>query len=350
MKKIVFAVPGDIDTQSGGYSYDRRLMLELRLQGRSVRHLELGASFPNPSATDTAHAASALADLPADCVLIIDGLALGAMEPGVIAGLKPELVALVHHPLALEGDLDPMRRDYLVETERANLRHAKRVIVPSPHTAQLLVRDYAVPWERITVARPGIDRPDKAAPPSDPPLILSVGIQLPRKGHDVLLRALASIRQLPWQAVIVGPALDAQYAAMLLGLTRELDLLERVTLTGALSAAGLSELYLSASLFALATRFEGYGMVFGEAMAHGLPIVSCNVGAVPDTIPAAAALLVEPDNPIAFAAALGSLLQDSELRSRLASSSLEAATKLISWEDSALLVGEMLDLLAANNH
>jgi glycosyltransferase involved in cell wall biosynthesis len=350
VKEIVFAVPGDINTQSGGYGYDRRLMHELRLQGRSVRHLELGASYPYPSVAHAAQAARVLAEIASDCVVIIDGLALGAMDPAVITSLQAELVALIHHPLALEGDLPAGHRERLFNNERENLRHAKRVIVPSPHTAKLLVLEYGVPTEIITVARPGIDRIDKVAKEKDPPLILSVGIQVPRKGHDVLLRALWSMRELPWQPVIVGPALDLQYASSILHLSKELGLEARVTIAGQLSDEALSELYRSATVFALATRFEGYGMVFAEAMVHGLPIVSCNVGAVSETVPEQAGLLVQADEPEAFGLALAKLLESPGLRQKMASAALEAGAKLISWEESARLVGEMLDSLTAGNN
>jgi glycosyltransferase involved in cell wall biosynthesis len=350
MREIVFAIPGELNTHSGGYGYDRRLMLELRLQGRSVTHLELGASYPNPTATDAAHAALALADLTSDCILIVDGLALGAMDTAVIASLEAELVALIHHPLALEGDMDPGRKEQLFSIERENLKHAKRVIVPSPHTAQLLVLDYGVPAEQITVARPGIDQSDRPKGQMDPPLILSVGIQVPRKGHDVLLRSLANIKHIPWQAVIVGPPLDAGYAASLVDLTQELGLSDRVELAGLVNDSELAALYRSASIFALATRFEGYGIVFGEAMVHGLPIVSCKVGAVGETVSAKASMLVEPNDPDAFGSALANLLQNPELHAELAAAAIEAGANLISWKDSARLVGEMLDAISVGNN
>jgi glycosyltransferase involved in cell wall biosynthesis len=346
MREIVFAIPGELNTQSGGYGYDRRLMLELRLQGRSVTHLELGASYPNPTSIDSANAASALAKLPSDCVVIIDGLALGAMDTAVIANLRPELVALIHHPLAYEGNLDPGLKEQLFLTERENLRHAKRVIVPSPHTAQLLVSDFGVSAELITIARPGIDQSAKPKGQLDPPLILCVGIQVPRKGHDVLLKSLANIKDIPWQAVLVGPPLDTEYAASLMELTKEAGLTDRVKLAGQVNDAELAELYQTASIFALATRFEGYGMVFGEAMVHGLPIVSCKVGAVAETVPAKASMLVAPNDPDAFGSALAKLLQDPGLHAELSAAALEAGANLISWKESARLVGEMLDSMA----
>lgn len=350
MREIVFAIPGAINTQSGGYGFDRRLMHELRLQGRDVSHLELGGSYPNPTAADAAHAAMVLEGLPSDCIVIMDGLALGAMDAGVIGSLPAQLVALIHHPLAFEGDMEPGRKKQLLLTERENLRHAKRVIVPSPHTAQLLVSHYGVEANRVTVARPGIDQSAEPKRQLDPPLILSVGIQVPRKGHDVLLRSLSGIRELHWQAVIVGAPLDTEYAASLAALSQELGLSDRVTLAGQVSDAELAELYRSASIFALATRFEGYGMVFGEAMVHGLPIVSCKVGAVAETVPATASLLVEPNDPDAFGSALANLLQDPELHAELEAAALEAGENLISWKESARLVGEMLDALSVGNN
>ena len=330
MKEIFFAVPGDIKTQSGGYSYDRRLALELGLQGRSLTHLELGASYPNPTNAHASHAALALLALPADSIVIIDGLALGAMDAEVVAGLKAQLVALVHHPLALEGDLEPMtRRESLFDSERTNLRHAERVIVPSPHTAQLLMTDYSVPPDRITVARPGIDRPDGTASLMEPALDL-VGwhpgaTQRSRRAFESSSehQAIALARN-----AIAGPALDADYASSLAGSWPK-SLAWRAGSHSRVKSVmtRLSALYRSASLFALATRFEGYGMVFGEAMAHGLPIVSCAAGAVSETVPLAAARLVEPNDPSAFGAALAELLENHVLRAELASACLGGGSK-----------------------
>jgi Arc/MetJ family transcription regulator len=105
-----------------------------------------------------------------------------------------------------------------------------------------------------------------------PPLILSVGIQHPRKGHDVLLKALARLTDLDWTAVIVGKPYDPEHAAELARLHSELGLGRRVRLAGYVPDAELAELYAAASIFALATRYEGYGLVFrrgtGPRPAH----------------------------------------------------------------------------------
>ncbi len=134
------------------------------------------------------------------------------------------------------------------------------------------------------MAPPGFRPADPVHQPQSPPLILSVGILAERKGHDVLVAALGHIRDLDWQAQIVGKAHDGAVESALRRQIADLGLGDRVQLTGLLADDAVIERYREASVFALATRYEGYGMVLGEAMLHGLPIVTCHTGAVPDTV------------------------------------------------------------------
>ena len=137
---------------------------------------------------------------------MLDGLALGVL-PDVAAELasRHPLVALVHHPLALEWGLTAERADFLRRSEQAALAEVREVVVTSPATAKLVASDYGVPAERITVARPGNDPvPRSAAKPNDVPHLLSVGAVVPRKGFDVLVAALATLADLPWRLTIAG--------------------------------------------------------------------------------------------------------------------------------------------------
>lgn len=341
-RKLAFAVPGDLKTLTGGYIYDRRLMEQLVRLEWAVDHIELPAGFPNPSAQDMAETFRLLAEVPPDCPVIIDGLAFGAMDTEGVARIAAPIVALVHHPLAEESGLDPAHRDHLFETERRNLAHAARVIVPSRHTAEILTASYGVAEANITIATPGIDQPALPSKPTTPPLILSVGIQLPRKGHDVLLHALSEITDLDWQAVIVGSPLDGEHASMLSTLRISLGLQNHVQLAGKVSQETLNGLYQTASIFALATRYEGYGIVFDEALVHGLPIVSCDTGAVANTVPAAAGLLVPPDQPLAFAAALRRLLLQPDERQARGRASFAAGQLRPGWDMTADVVSATL--------
>lgn len=343
MRRAAFAIPGDITTPTGGYIYERRLLEALRAQGRDVRHLRLGTSFPDPTAEDMAEAIAQLRVLEPDRAVILDGFISATLDTDALAALHVPSVAMVHHPLALETGLEPERRDHLFRIERANLAHVDHVLVPSPATAAMLTGSYGVAGERITIARPGTVRPVRPRAPAAPPLILSVGIQHPRKGHDILLKALARITDMDWTAVIAGKVYDAGHAAVLARLHDDLGLGARVRLAGYVSDADLAELYAAASVFALATRYEGYGLVFDEALAHGLPIVSCRTGAVPDTVPEAAGHLVAPDDVEAFADALADLLRDGAGYDARAEAALSAGRDLPDWADTARAAGGVLD-------
>lgn len=350
LRPAAFAIPGDINTVTGGYIYERRLLEGLREAGRVVEHIQIGSTFPDPTPEDMADAAAKLAALPADCPLILDGLVFGSIETAALAAMRAPIVAMVHHPLAFEKGLDAARRDHLYRTERDNLAQTAHVLVPSPHTANLLMSDYDVETHRITIARPGTDRPTRQSKPVGPPMILSVGIQHPRKGHDVLLHALAELMHLApgleWQAVIVGSRYDAAHAQELDNLRARLGLNDRVRMAGRVSDEELAQLYAQATLFALATRYEGYGIVFDEAMAHGLPIISCRTGAVPDTVAKDAGLLVDPDNPKAFAGALEQVLSHPKRRKAMAMAAQKAGAILPAWSDTARIAGEVLDALS----
>ena len=347
MRRAAFAIPGDIETLTGGYIYERRLLEELRAAGRDVDHVALPGSFPDPTPEDTAATVAALRAVPPDRVLILDGFIPGSLDPAGIAALRAPFVAVTHHPLALEAGLSDARAAHLRETERANLARAAHVLVPSPHTRALLIDGYGVPPDRITVARPGVTRPSGPPAPTDPPLILSVGILHPRKGHDVLIAALDRIRDLPWRAVIVGADWDPPHAAGLRAQVAATGLGDRVKLAGKVGADRLDRFWREATVFALATRFEGYGIVFDEAIAAGLPIVTCRTGAVPDTVPPDAGRLVPPDDPAAFADALRSVLTDDALRARLAAAAQSRAVALNDWADTAAIAGRVIDGLPA---
>jgi glycosyltransferase involved in cell wall biosynthesis len=346
-RNAALAIPGDLNTLTGGYLYDRRLLSELRATGRQVTHIALPGSFPAPSAKDKLAAAERLAAMPQECPVIIDGLAMGAMDTALLAGMAAPIVALVHHPLARESGLEPERRAALFRSERANLALAAHVIVTSRHTAALLTAEYGVPCGRLTVARPGMDAPPAAVEKTDPPLILSVGMLAPRKGHDVLLRALASIAERPWQAIIVGSPRDAAHADLLTDLASDSRLSGRLHMVNEVPANELARLYGQATVFALATRYEGHGIVFDEAMTHGLPVVSCATGAVPDTLADGAGILVPPDDPGAFAAALARVLDDAEARSAMAAASAAAGAALPGWDVTAQQVSRVLDAVVA---
>jgi len=179
-------------------------------------------------------------------------------------------------------------------------------------------------------------------------LILSVGLLAARKGHDILVAALAQIRDLSWQAQIVGKTHDPAVEANLRRQIEDLHLTDRVALTGLLDDADLIERYRRATIFALATRYEGYGIVLGEALLHGLPIVTCRTGAVPDTVPDGAGILVPVDDAERFAAALRRLLSDDVLRHGMSKTARQAGQALPSWDETSAIADTVLDAVSDN--
>lgn len=332
-RRLWFLVPGDLNTPTGGYGYDRRILAGLRAQGWRVEHRRLDDSFPNPGCAALEQARSILASIPDGEVVVVDGLAFGAL-PGLaeLEGGRLRLVALVHHPLAAETGLDPRCAAELHRSEARALAAARRAVVTSRATARLLT-DYGVPGQRIRVVEPGTDPVPASVDSGDGVLrLLCVAALVPRKGHDILLRALASLVHRPWRLTCVGsPGRDPAWVRGLLQLRDGLGLGPRVAFSGVLDDAALGRRYAESDLFALATRFEGYGMVFAEALARGLPILATRVGAVAETVPPEAGLLVPADDPKALAEALSRLLDDTCLRRRLAAGSRAVGLRLPSW-------------------
>lgn len=343
MRDLVFAIPGDLTSPTGGYEYARRLIEHLPAQGVSVRHAALPGSFPAPPAADLDATAAIFAALPAGVPLLVDGLAYGALPPDVIAaaGDRP-IVALVHHPLGLEAGLTSSREKALVASETAALALAYRVIVTSPYTARLLTDRFAVPQNLIRVARPGTEPAARVAPQGSHDVrLLAVGAVTPRKGYDVLLRALARLADLPWRLTIVG-ALDRapDHVAALLAFIVHQGLATRVTLAGPVSDRALEGQYRGAHVLVSASLFEGYGMALAEGLARGLPIVIARGGAADETVPDAAALKTEPGDVTTLADALRQVVDDPTERVRLAEAAWEAGRALPRWPDTAAAVAQ----------
>jgi glycosyltransferase involved in cell wall biosynthesis len=343
MPEVVFAVPGDLATPTGGYGYARRLLTLLPGEGIAIRHLALPAGYPDPAPADLAASAALVADTPPDAILLIDGLAYGTMPPALVCGFERPVVALVHHPLGLESGIEPLRSAALLASERNALALARAVIVTSPLTARLLSTQFDVPVDRITIAEPGTDPAPRARGTGKPVQIVAVGAVSPRKAFDRLVLALATMRDLDWHATIVG-ALDRapEAVAQLIGLIDETGLQARVTLAGAVSEAEVGRFLDRADVFVSPSLFEGYGMSLAEALAHGLPIVASTGGAAIETVPDAAALKVPPGDVDALASALRRIVGDSDLRARLADAAWQAGRCLPGWGDTARIVARVL--------
>jgi len=341
--EAVFAIPGDLKATTGGYAYDRQVIDLLPAFGVPVSVLPLPGSFPNPTEADLKETRRIIAERSSDSVLIVDGLAYGAFPEDILGEIKGRVIGLVHHPLFLETGLAHARKVELKDSEEKALQRANHIIVTSRATKRILTEHMGLSSEKITVAQPGTDPAQRATGTGAPLQILAVGAVLPRKGYDLLVEALAPLKDVDWRLTIAG-ALDRHPQAVetVQNAIRAHGLEDRVTLAGKVVPATLERFYESADLFVSASLFEGYGMVLAEAMARGLPIVLAAGGAAADTAGDAAALHVEAGNVAELTTALRRALTDKKLRDRLADAAWEAGRTLPTWHETARRIAAVI--------
>lgn len=353
MASVVLLVPGDLQTRTGGYGYDREIVAGLRDLGWTVDVLPVDRSFPMPGPEARAHAVAALAAVPDGTLVLADGLAFGAMaDEAEREADRLRWVGLVHHPLALETGVPPDDARRLFESERRALATTRGVVVTSAATVASLAR-YGVPADRIAVVRPGTAPAPVArgtrdrGGPDTPVALLAVATLTKRKGYDVLFDALAPLLHLPWRLTCAGGdtfdpptarALKAQAAAAGLG--------DRVAFPGSLDASALDAAYDAADVFVLPTRHEGYGMAIAEAVARGLPVVSTPTGAIPELVDERSGALVPIDDVDALSSALARVLGDDDARRRLAAGARARRVTLPTWQDAARRMADALTRFA----
>jgi len=341
----VFAIPGDLASPTGGYAYARKILPLFEDYGVAITHLPLPGAFPHPSDADIEATRAALAAAPDDAILLIDGLALGALPPEMVAGLGRRIVALVHHPLGLETGLAEERRDALLRNEAAVLSHCARIVVTSRLTADVLGDAFGVSPAVISIAEPGTDPAPQArgSEEGEPLSILAVGAVSPRKAYTILVEALSVLTHRPWRLTIAGSS-DRDPAALeeLRRVIASHALEDRVVLTGEVSDDALDAFFHQADIFVSSSLYEGYGMVLAEAMARGLPMVVSTGGAAAQTAPDDAAIKVPPGDVYRLRSALSRVISEPATRHRLAQASLEAGRGLPRWNEAARVVSNVI--------
>ena len=349
-EELHVVVPGPLEQLTGGYVYDAHIVAGLRELGWGVQVHSLPGRFPDPDAVARNAMTAALESLPDGSRVLIDGLAMGGL-PGPIEehGDRLRILALVHHPLAEETGLSEAERQSFSERERRALKPCAGVLVSREFSARGLDAS-GVPTDRVRSVPPGTERASPAEGPGagEPPVLLCVASVTPRKGHDALVAALERIRDLPWRCVCAGGLdRDPGHAASVLQQVAGAGLEDRIDFIGERDPGSLRELYNGASVFVLASHYEGYGMALADAVAHGLPVVSTTGGAIPFTVPADSGILVTPGDASAFATALRTLLTpNTTAHADLASAARRRAAELPTWRDAVAAFASAIDELA----
>ena len=326
--RAAFVSVGDPTRLTGGYLYNRRLLAGLRKNGVEVEQVIPCGAGPGEQARIAPGFGEAF-DPTAYDVVVVDALARVVCAPHLDRwrSVVPA-IALVHE---LPGTADPAGADRERTFEEPLLR-ADRVVAASGHGRRLLL-EKGVPAQAARVVPPGFD----GLAPQKPPerdrgrlRVLCVGQWIPRKGILDLVRAWKMADRPGKILDLVGETdADPPYGSLV---TRAVADDPSVLTHGPVGDATLAALYASAHVFALPSRYEGYGIVFAEAISRGLPVVACRVGPVPDLL-GEAALLVPPANAPALAGALERLLSDAGLREKMSAAATRRAADLPRWSD-----------------
>ena len=324
------------------------MVTALRARGWAIDVHELDGEFPMPSVDAIAAAAALFATIADGTIVVIDGLAYGAMTDVVVASsARLRLVALVHMLLAHDVGIDRASERQREADERRALSAATAVVVTG-RTMIDPVSSYGVGIDRIAVVTPGTDRAPIARG-SDGSLVhlLCVAALTPGKGHDVLFRALAANRDWGWHLTCIGSATrSAATAAGLREMVGALNLSGRVTFAGELAGPALDASFEEADLFVLATFRETFGMAVAEALARGIPVVSTATGEIPMLVGTSAGLVVPVGNEEALTAALTEVLADAAFREKLRAGAIQARDQLSDWDVAASKMSAVLERVA----
>ena len=330
-----FIFPGDPNTLTGGFIFDKRIVNGLSQFGWRIGQHVLMDGFPFPRVDAAQHASEIIKNIPDNGFVVIDGLALAPLV-NLIDQHADRLVviALIHHPLAEETGISAVQQSRFKAQERRVLGMCARVLVTSSATATKLVSDYAVDADRIGVVEPGVDAASFATGSgSAHTKLICVGTLTPRKGHELLLNSLAPLRNHSWSLSCIGDLeRDAVTAVRVHNCARKLGLEDRVTFWGAVNQSKLARQYHSSDLFVLASHYEGYGMALAEALAHGVPVIATGAGAIVNTVPSRASLLVPPGNVAALTKALGRFFGEPRLRRQLKAGARASRLRQRSWD------------------
>jgi glycosyltransferase involved in cell wall biosynthesis len=347
--RIVFVTVGDTGRLTGGYLYHARVFAGLREEGIEVKEVVASGASPGEQEAAVPELGSRFDPRRFD-VVVVDALARVVCSPWLDRWREAlPVVAMVHElpSIAAATGYEAARERKFEEP----LLRADRLIVVSGH-GRAILRSRGVAAGRIHVVPPGFDRfspPDagKEKPARDAVRVLCVAQWIPRKGILDLVRAWTARERRGAMLEFIGetdadPTYAASVNAAIAGSSGA-----SITVRGPVDDVKLEAAYAAADLFALPSRYEGYGIVYAEAFAHGLPVIACDVGPVPELVGKEAALLVPPGDAGALSEALDLLLGDPILRCQMSAAARQRADHLPRWKDTVAAFRRALEEVLA---
>jgi glycosyltransferase involved in cell wall biosynthesis len=235
-------------------------------------------------------------------------------------------------PLERQATHRPLKRAYLGFVVPRSLRGARLVVVPSEFVRSTVLARTGLASERVVVVPHGVERhpaPTAGAELAarydlDGPVVLYPAITYPHKNHATLLEAFAGALADHPDALLVLPGRADSAEAEVQARIRGLGIGARVRRLGRIPAADVAGLYDLATVVAVPSRYEGFGLPAAEAMVHGVPVVAATGSSLPEVV-GDAGVLVDPDDVEGWTAALARLLGDPRARERLGDAGVDRA-------------------------
>ncbi|MFC1936110.1 glycosyltransferase family 4 protein [Chloroflexota bacterium] len=347
--RVGLLIYGDLEQLSGGYVYDRKLVDYLLAKGDEVEIVSLPARGYALNLLDNFSSGlrKRLLSLEVD-VLVQDELnhpSLFWMNRTIKDQVNYPLVTIVHHLRCQEKNHPNILKGLYSRIEKAYLESLDAYVFVSENT-RADVEALIGPRERFVLANPAGDRLEAVMPPEEiaerarqpgPLRIVFIGNLIWRKGLHFLFKALGKMPADSWRLTVVGSLeVNPGYAGDMRRWVGVEGWYEQVTFTGALNDQALVDRLAEAQVLAVPSSYEGYGIVYLEGMALGLPAIASTEGAAREIITHGAdGFLVPLDNPASLAAHLTGLHQD---RQRLAEMGAQARARFDAhptWEDTA---------------
>jgi glycosyltransferase involved in cell wall biosynthesis len=356
--RLGLVIYGNLDIITGGFLYDKLLVDYLRRQGDEV---EIIALPWQPYALGYLHNIRSGLERRLQQgrfeALIQDEL----VHPSLFwlnRRLKPHInypiISLVHL-LRLTEERPAWQNRLYRWVERRYLQSVDGFIFISRHT-QGLVESLTGGRKPYTVAYPAGDRlgglsPEQirarvGAPGSRQ--ILYLGAVIPRKGLDVLLQALAPLKQLDWQLTVVGSMTsDPAYSRKIYKLISRLGLSHKIQLPGVLLAADLIACLKQSHILAVPSYMEGLALVYLEGMYFGLVPLASAGGAAGEVITSGRdGYLIPPNNVGDLTARLQELLEDGRKLLSMSLAARERISRHPTWEETGAAIRRFLRSLS----
>ena len=353
-----FIIYGDINTLTGGYIYDKYLIRRLRQSGHTVEIISLPKRFYPLNITDNYlnQRVIDLLKMPFD-LLLQDALTHPSLF-WINRKLKNvsnfPIVTIVHQVLCLQPRRRPQNQFYRM-IEKRYFESVDGYIFNSK-TSQAAVESKIGKNRPAIVAVPGGDRLGRLHPKekiktrsyrSGPLRLIFIGNVMPHKGLYRLIEVLARISPKKWHLTVVGSlSMNKKYVMSIKKFVARKNLFRHIVFTGPLNGTELAKRLDESQIFAMPFSHEGFGIVYAESMAFGLPAIGSTAGAAREMIEHGCnGFLVAPNNSEALIKKIEVLYHDRTQLVKMSTAALETFDGMPKWSESLSAIQIFLEKL-----